>query len=494
MPAVTREIKLTYGAFIIGGGTDYLIHDNYTITQDYDETTVEISCIVAASSEADFETACTNIEAAFRKPRQLLKIEIGGTTFLDYDPADNTGFNAEPRIEKPGSIFDSARSRLYRIVLSIERPADIPGDDGLRDAAIRVTKLGTGQRIAEITGAYTALTVNDAVTQYETSISTYITGITGGLSGTWEELSTDYDVDKQNKNVKFKHILKEVIFNQAVGVLDHVAIKNQRLAVTRSMRAPGDTETAAKVTRPIEMSILYDAEIDIAEETDLKSLYEQTIFPWIIQYARDVTDSQTISVVNSSPVFDHNSNKVTASVQIKAYGGSSLISHRVVTTDQEDFGLIIVPVWNAGKYGNYIYQGPATKLRSRRVEQIRQGHHFDAKNRSTDPWGGGQKFGLEANIHALLFSPLGELTFTDPEDSSGIGGISAGKGTRERWIKIKHTKATTPVTEGITGYQVPISSLTEITVMQLIKEVSPVISALTTPHRTGASRPGKEGF
>ena len=91
MPAVTRELSITYGGFTVGGATDYLIKDKIRIEKGYASANVSFNVIVSdASGAPEFATLCSAIEAAFRKPWQACTIALDGSTLESFSHTDNT--------------------------------------------------------------------------------------------------------------------------------------------------------------------------------------------------------------------------------------------------------------------------------------------------------------------------------------------------------------------------------------------------------------------
>ena len=77
MPAVTRTLKITYGAtFYVGGDSAYLIHGPVRFEKSYTAFVASFQVVVQNDTASTFKTNCDTVEAAFRTPRQKLKIEM----------------------------------------------------------------------------------------------------------------------------------------------------------------------------------------------------------------------------------------------------------------------------------------------------------------------------------------------------------------------------------------------------------------------------------
>ncbi|SVD47829.1 uncharacterized protein METZ01_LOCUS400683, partial [marine metagenome] len=63
MPAVTRELALTYGAVSVGGATDRLIDGYIRIDKSYATASVSFDLVITAASDAAFASEISTIEA-----------------------------------------------------------------------------------------------------------------------------------------------------------------------------------------------------------------------------------------------------------------------------------------------------------------------------------------------------------------------------------------------------------------------------------------------
>ncbi|MBF9672512.1 hypothetical protein IAI19_11740, partial [Streptococcus pseudopneumoniae] len=75
--------------------TDSLIDGKFTLHKTYEDATVSFDLVVRGDSAASFRTSCADVEANFRTPRQLVKVEFvdpvsGSNVHETWDPASNT--------------------------------------------------------------------------------------------------------------------------------------------------------------------------------------------------------------------------------------------------------------------------------------------------------------------------------------------------------------------------------------------------------------------
>lgn len=373
MPAVTRELLITYAGVTIGGTSDYyLIHADppYRLRKDYTTGFVQATVICRGATESEFNTKCAALEAAYRTPNGATTITIGSTDFLSLSHSSNTGFLARPTIEKPGSEFDSARARLYVVTINLTFPADLTGKSGLRVAEVEVSTAASGIRSYRVSGEYTALSSNSAVAQYEASIAALLSSLESDLTGTWERTDHGYSRDDENKVVRFRRTGVEIIYAQSSAGTDHASIKSHNIIVTRAEIAPGDSDPTAR--RPVELLVYYEASIDKSQTTDLPGLWESTIEPWLITTVRNTAGASAAALTRSAPIFDHTQNRISATLEVVAVTGS-ILARTTKTTDDIDLGKLVWPVWDGTPLGAEVFDGKVVHLRIARDEVLTLG-------------------------------------------------------------------------------------------------------------------------
>ncbi len=476
-PTVTREYSIAYGGVTIGGTSDYyLLHADppIRISGNYENTTVEATVIVRDDTEANFNTRCAALETAFRKPNQDLTVTLGSTTFMSLSHASNTGVLARPTFSKPGNADqDSARRRLYHVSVTVQRPADLSGKDGLRDAAIEFTVSPSGVRSYHVTGAYTALSSNGARAQYEASIATLLTAIEAVHAGvTWERSPGNPVIyDDENKVARFTRTGTELIFNQSSGVRDNTSIRNESFRLTRRVSAPGDSPTAE---RPQEVSVSFDADIDTTV-TDLASFYISTVRPHCLQQVRSTIGGQ-VALVSDEPSLDYARSRISASLGFVVVTGSNVLQRETSTEDQDDEGVLSEPVWDGNPWSRVETQGPKSLVRTV-IDSIlrldsgggsggagggagnviqagllglgggKGGAQVDGQGSIAGQTGGA--FGFQGTIGNGNY--LGGAQVTPPGGGGGAGaggGGAGGRGITKGWRRVGGTLRRTPKTIG----------------------------------------------
>lgn len=365
MPAVARELTITYGATSIGGTTDRLLDASerpFSLAMTYTQAVLSFEFLTTNfATEALLRTEITTLEAAFSTPRQRLQI-VGATgTYLDLNPAANTGFEAVAEIEKVGSrLGDSARSRRYRVTITVQLPADLAGQNGRRSSSFTVDYTPSDRRTITIEGEYTALGGNTALAQYTASIAAYVGTIQGLVGGTYgEKGSEQITANDTNTIMSFRRTFQEIFLSESAGQTNDTDLVDPLLSVTRIRSAPGDAPLGGStVERLVTYQVAYVA--GVRTTVDLDSKWTGTIRPWILQHVAAATGASALAVVDESPKLDASKREITASMTLVAAGGTKVLSATVTTEDADDPGDVLVPAWVRGtRHGKYLFEGPA---------------------------------------------------------------------------------------------------------------------------------------
>lgn len=469
MPAVTRELALTYGAVSVGGSTDRLIDGYIRIDKSYATASVSFDLVITAASDAAFASEISTIEAEFRKPFQDLGITQGSSTLLELKPSNDTGLNTQPSISKSGDMKDTGRSRKYSIRIDCEMPADNSPTVGLRESTVNVAFTPARKRRVTISGVVTAQGGTDARAKYNAIISTYTGSVLSALGGTFElgeEPTTTSDY--QDKVISFTRVFDEIIYSEA-GSVDDVRIVRQSITIGRGQVGPGDTQDAGAV-RLVNMSCSYDAWIDKDQTQDLAGVWA-SIKHWIYSQIQAAFAAGAIAVMDSRPSYDYGENKISVSISAVGSTGSPIIEHRQTVQQSDVFGVVLVPAWTGNSLSKYEYQGPATKRRTTTVVQRLLGEGGSAGGGGASykfgiggnapiggglgmfvniPGGGSHKFGIGGN------APIGGSLQLVVKLPGGGGGGAAGGGAAApvmglRWVQISRQESETPLTIGTDG-------------------------------------------
>lgn len=363
-PAVTRELSIQYAGVTLGGTSAInLLHHPYRLRREFGRVRFEGRVtVVDNSSEANAWAAWTAMEAAFSKPNQDLVITQGGQS-TTYSHANNTGFLGRPECRKLGDK-DTGRSRTYEVSLECKVPNPIASKNGLMEATSVISTSPSGRRSYQLTGTFTASGSNGALAQYTANIAALLTALEQEIdpAATWERdiAPKREDREDENKILKFSRTGQEVIYADSQGALNNASIKNQKLAITRTRIAPGDVSGAE---RPVEIAVLYDADIDKSLTQDLAGFYTSTIQPYLIQVGLAAAGGSSGALVKDSPGLDYPNNRISATIEMLVVTGSSILSRTLRTRDTDQLGKVLLPVHDGNPYAKEKFQGPASRTR-----------------------------------------------------------------------------------------------------------------------------------
>lgn len=211
MPAVARELSITYAGITVGGASDvYLLTGKHRLEDRYDRASLSFRVAVVGSTEALFAANCAALEAAYRTPRGALVVTLGAQTLKNFSHAANTGYSAVPSISKVGEKLDTGRSREYECSIEVERPADLAGQAGRRDSLFVLQTEPGGRRTCTLSGRYTALAGSAARAQYDAQVAAFEAAtLPGGAS--WRIIDRRAESDDPDKNLGFSHVYEEVL-------------------------------------------------------------------------------------------------------------------------------------------------------------------------------------------------------------------------------------------------------------------------------------------
>lgn len=373
---VTRTLKITYGSFVLDSTGDYYIDGRWTVQKDYDKAA--LSCVVVVQNEtaATFITSCQSIEAAFRIPRQRLKVEVDSTTVFDLHPTGSTGFNAEPSIEKLDDDVATGRSRRYRVTVRCELPADLSGQSGRRLASVTLDQDASKRRRISVAGRYTAVPggSDSALTQYQNSAAAYrsalITAIGGG--GTFDLIQDVATRDDSDKNCDFVFVLQEDLYGPTSATLSHASIRGAAIRFAADQAAPGDAPSGVKRLQRVVVSI--DCSVDNDVSTDLEGLWTTEIRPWLISQARTRFGASAVARVGDTPTYDRTANTISATVTLDmVVGGVGVIGLVVSVEVWNLLGNLLVPAYAKSRLAKYEFNGIARRVRTTTVVESRLG-------------------------------------------------------------------------------------------------------------------------
>lgn len=445
--------SITYAGVTVGGSSDYyllqcgegeapmrLLKNNATFT-------LSAFVVCRGSSVSEFTTKADALEVAFRTLAGDLSYTFGSST-TSFSQSSNTGMNARPSIEKVGSLkFDTDRSRLYQISVALTLPADASGKNGLREGSIEIRTEPSGRVTATISGAVTALSSASAYVQAGTCIAAMVSDLTTALSLTMQAVDPRWiKYDDRNKEATFVHTLREILYAESSGGLDHASITTNQFAIERGETYPGDHNGNAP---PVRLAAVYSADVAKAV-TDLPGFWASTVKPWLLSRLRSIASAGGVAILELKPSFDLWNNRISASAVMMACV-SSTWGRRITTETEEELATRLVPVWNGDPYARAKSQGFATKRLTITETVIRFGGSSTSSANSGGA-GSGFQFGSNGGGTAGLGQPGGisfgffGSQFSGADQRGQLGQIDVGGGG---------SGAQAPATTGLGGVSVP---------------------------------------
>lgn len=448
-----RTLKIEYGSFTVGAGTEYEIHNKYTQDGNSEMASFSFDVVISRNTQAAFSSATAELEAAFRLPRQGFTITNGTSVIknLRDTPGQSNqtfGYNADPNFQKMGEDEDSGLTRKYRCMVSYERPADQPGRAGRRTAAIEVNFEPGRRKVLTVTGRFTSLEGASAYSIYISNSPAYFASLQSSLGGTWETVANSERVttDDTDRNADFQIVFEQLRFNQAQGVVDHPVLKMVRYSFVQSDPAPGDSPAGGAVRlQQIQATIKAWVDLDqIAGDVAqaIESLWRDTLIPYMTNVIKGTFGVDQVArvdaVVDDEPVDGQISgNLVFLAV---AAGGGSTLEYKETTQITNLTGVIGIPAWDPNTDAKHVYQGPSNCTRRRTIVTKVLGIVAAADCQASLPAGG---------------TPAGEGAPSSSGgggqgDGVGGGGGGAGEsvGGGQFYFTTKPDAITTPIRHG----------------------------------------------
>lgn len=466
---VTRELTITYGAFQVGGATSRQITGFTSVERGYERSSIEFSFVTTATTAAAFATEVDAIEDAFRTPRLALTVVQGSSTLLSFSQTDNTGFDADPKITKRGDPGDTGRSRHYTVRIEFGEPADNVSTNYRRGSTITIEYSPSRRRTVTISGAYTATSAGTASrAQYLAEIAAYATSVLAAIDSTndiWEKTSEpQVDIFETDKVCNFTVVYKEIVYNQSTGGLNHAAIVDPILIISREKEAPGDSigiganisapasggsttqgggfivgaGSGQSTNRPTVINVTYSCSVDKTVTTDLSALWLSAVRGAILFALFDVNDGSSPILVEEKPSFDFYENKIAATMKFLVYS-TNIFEQRIQVSDSTQYGRVLVPLLSSKLAEFYDYPGPV--IRTRKIVEERKQIVPTAN--------------ADVTVSSLVKFPKASV--------SGFGDIKE----IQNWIVVSRVPTSVNLVQGIsTGAQKTIAEITIETILQ----------------------------
>jgi len=450
--AVTRELVITYGAYVVGTTSGSLGPDGkIRLSKTYDEGSLEFSFIVTGADAATFAANCAAAETAFKKPYQDLTVTLDGSNLLLAQQSTGTALNPLPELSKDDHQADSGRSRRYtaRITYGIAADSGAELASGLREYYIDASYDQAHRATVTLSGTFTAVGGSGATAMYVAGIGTLVAAAKSLLGITYWELDSEPSVrsDTNNKTCEFTRVYEEILFSQAGSSLDSTTFVRQRLSISRRREAPGDTPTAERM---VILDLSYEAWVDKQQSTNLRSTYGG-IRAWLVTQISETLNGSDFAIVEETPEYFYDENRI--SVRMTALGltaGEDIIEQRVTVDDDDAKGIEFVPAWAGDALATYYYNGPRIVIRT-----------------------------ITHNLKKLgKFTEQDALGFTATQVSTAKGRAPSGADGGE-WIVFRQRPNATQLEMGLDADTIDVTEHQIITQMRYVKE--PKAGTITPP-------------
>lgn len=368
---MARTVEITYGSITVGKDatqSSYHLTDKFKLVQSYETALVEFEVIVHNATQSTFLTHEAALVAQFRTPRARLQVLLADTSRFDFNPSDDSGFNARPTVEKLGDVEDTEYSARYRCTVEVDLPADLSGQNARREALVDVSESRAGRKTVRLAGVWTASGGTAARAQYDAQVASYAATVLAAIDNTftWRKIGTPKsEVDDTDKLLTFEQAWEQILASEGVGTTDVTNLSGEFLQISRRREVPEVAEGyEAEPLRTLQVS--YAASVDTSDQ-DLLGMWVASCRPNILSHARTIA-AGGVAVLAEEPVFDVEENRITAQMTLVSDSGASLLSITVETEDDIDLGVRLIPVQNGNPFARDRYQGPITWLR--RVNRV----------------------------------------------------------------------------------------------------------------------------
>jgi hypothetical protein len=361
MPAVPRELSVSYAGVTVGGASDgYLLHGKYQIDDSYDRARATFHVQVVGSTEAEFAARCAALEAAYRTPRGTLTVALGAQTLTSFSHAASSGYSAVPSIRKVGDDFDSGRTRLYECSVEVERPADLAGQSHRRSSTVAVSTEPGRRRILTVSGRYTANGATGARAQYEASIDAYVAAVIASVGGTWKRTVRQADADDPNKNLDFREEYEQLLAQDADP---GAAVYRSVLHVSQATPAIGDSPDFP-VQRLLTLRASYDGWVDLSAAQP-RPTFDASIRPWITNQVQRAFAPSGLALIDEDVVISALDGHVSATLSYHAVSRSGTMLAYLLTVEvSEDLGRTITPTWEQDELSAVVFPAPGRLVRT----------------------------------------------------------------------------------------------------------------------------------
>ena len=410
---VTRTSRIEYGGWA-SNDTGWQLHGVHLVDEDQDALSVEATAVVTAATEAALLTRVNAFLAEINTENQAVLVVMGGQTFTDLDPASGTWEAQSTRAEVDliGS-HRTAKSRAYRVTLSVAKNAAQTGKTGKRSQSYSISQSPSGVRTVSASVTFTpsegigsALDVfNHATHGFTKTATDFLAALDNTV--TWEAIrKPSYRQEADARDLTGSATYREVIFAQSKDATNDVRLvgADYDVVVNResAFGAPGQTSVGALTS----VTVLFRSGVDKAQSTDLSAVIDDVVLP----YVKD-TVSQVLRLEDDPVTINHTlrADPVGNSISGQVYflvAEYQTLELSIRYADVGSVGDALVPVLNGTRWTRDLHEGPGSWTRRlvigarvvgtdlSQLDQIEQqereriegnGFHFTGWSESTSP-------------------------------------------------------------------------------------------------------------
>lgn len=374
--SVPRFLKITYGTLATGSTVNNCTLDLievHRIRKDRESFEVRFSVLLTCPTEdpADLAAAVGTVEGGYSYLGQTLLIQrvdpdsvVIDQTLLLLRHSDRSGLEIEAAVEKSGDeLLDTQFSRRYDVTISGGLPPY--ANDGLREESWDLTADANCRRRLVVRGSYTGVALYSASDQALIRITAKSSALIATLGGTdaWKLVRSDIlNVSTNNLTADAEQEWEERIFADSASTQNDDRLRRVTLKIRRSKE--GATGSSS-VRRLATMVGTYEAEVCHNETTDLLSLYESSVRPWIVANMRLSAPGSFFAIVTDEPELDRTDNRLTATIVALTSSGGNLIELERTEVLDVQHGAIEAPVWDPASTidsedpsAHYVWPGP----------------------------------------------------------------------------------------------------------------------------------------
>lgn len=363
MPAsvVPRLLSITYGGFVMGGASEYHLHNVHLTDENYDAGSIEFDLVIASTTTELWADLVTAFKIAMRKPNQTLSVVMNGESEVAVDPATNTGFLARPKWKLLAS-HRTKKTCAYRVSISWVNPADFEPSTRKyrREASVTLRTSDVGLRTMSVRAVYTAGGTGAGSSAFEhatTDFAAYTAQLKLNLGGSWDEAApNEVTTDDEDKIATAIAGFQEVAVPE-VAAGDDAGLVSVTYFVT-TQRSQSEATAGEPASSPTILTVDFSAGVKLTASTDPEAYARDRV----LTYFRDLIDQHGDAGGGSPFLVDENvrvdvrGNRVSGRLQYLAFA-TTLVRSSLSLAESIRSGLSLVPVLNGNPWARDKHNG-----------------------------------------------------------------------------------------------------------------------------------------